>query len=113
VLIRALEPIEGLPLMRARRSRTPWRRGKPVPADHELCRGPGNLTTALGITLAENNRPLTRGALVIEDRGGSVGALLWGPRIGIRAGTEHPWRCVLAGSPAVSARMPPPPSYAS
>jgi DNA-3-methyladenine glycosylase len=99
--------------MRARRSRAPWRRGKPVPADHELCRGPGNLTAALGITLAANNRPLTRGSLVIEDRGGCVGAVLWGPRIGIRVGTEHPWRCVLAGSPAVSARMPAPPSRAS
>ena len=42
VLIRALEPLEGLPLMRRRRSRAPWRKGKPPVSDHELCRGPGN-----------------------------------------------------------------------
>lgn len=143
VLIRALEPIDGLALMRERRSRAPWRRGKPAPADHDLCRGPGNLTAALGITLAENILPLTRGALVIEDCGRlSAGAeapalrtiprakasaftdaaftdanasaalaetaasaeIAWGPRIGIRVGTDRPWRCFLVHSPAVSAK---------
>ena len=54
VLIRALEPVEGLELMRVRRGRLKWRLGKPAPPDHELCRGPGNLTAALGITLAQN-----------------------------------------------------------
>lgn len=106
VLIRALEPLEGVTLMRARRSEARWRRGKPLPADHELCRGPGNLTAALGITLAQNQRPLTRGALVIEDRGLPAGPVLWGPRIGIRVGTDRPWRAVVAGSPAVSSRPP-------
>jgi DNA-3-methyladenine glycosylase len=104
VLIRALEPVDGLALMRDRRARAKWRRGKPLPADHELCRGPGNLTTALGITLAQNTAPLTRGALVIEDRGDRVQRIVWGPRIGIRVGTEQPWRAVVAGSRAVSAR---------
>lgn len=104
VLIRALEPVEGVDLMRARRARTKWRQGKPVPPDHELCRGPGNLTTALGITLAQNKLPLTRGALVIEDCGGRVENVQWGPRIGIRVGMERPWRCLVASSPAVSAR---------
>ena len=104
VLIRALEPVDGLPLMRRRRSRAKWREGKPVPADHELCRGPGNLTTALGITLAENLAPLTRGALVIEDRGDRVASVLWGPRVGIRVGTDRHWRAMVAGSAAVSAR---------
>jgi DNA-3-methyladenine glycosylase len=103
VLIRALEPVDGLTLMRARRSRARWRQGKPTPADHELCRGPGNLTAALGITLAQNTLPLTRGALVIEDRGDRVDDVVWGPRVGIRVGTEHHWRAVVAGSPAISA----------
>jgi DNA-3-methyladenine glycosylase len=102
VLIRALEPLEGLPLMRARRARVRWRRGKPVPHDHELCRGPGNLTIALGITLEQNTRSLSRGPLVIEDRGDRVSDVRWGPRIGIRVGTEQPWRAVVAGSRAVS-----------
>jgi DNA-3-methyladenine glycosylase len=104
VLIRALEPIEGLELMRTRRLRAKWRRGKPVPSDHELCRGPGNLTAALGITLAQNTLPLTRGPLVIEDRGESVREIVWGPRIGIRVGVEHPWRAIVANSAAVSSR---------
>ena len=104
VLIRALEPVEGIALMRDRRSRMKWRQGKPVPADHELCRGPGNLTTALGITLAQNTHPLTRGALVIEDRGDRVRQIQWGPRIGIRVGVERPWRGIVAGSRAVSAQ---------
>ena len=102
VLIRALEPLEGLPLMRRRRSRARWRKGKPAPADHELCRGPGNLTIALGITLAENNRPLTRPPLQIADGSGAVEKIAWSPRIGISVGTEHRWRCVIAGHPSVS-----------
>ena len=104
VLIRALEPVEGLDLMRRRRAQLRWRQGKSAPADHELCRGPGNLTAALGITLAENRLPLTRGPLVIEDRGDRVRDVAWGPRIGIRVGTEHAWRCVVVGSRAVSSR---------
>lgn len=104
VLIRALEPLEGLPLMRVRRAGAKWRQGKPVPSDHALCRGPGNLTTALGITLAQNEQPLTCGALVIEDRGGPVTGVTWGPRIGIRVGTDRLWRAMVVDSPAVSAR---------
>jgi DNA-3-methyladenine glycosylase len=102
VLIRALEPVEGLELMRARRGRLKWRIGKPAPPDHELCRGPGNLTASLGITLAQNRLPLTRGALVIDDAGGRPPKVEWSPRIGIRVGTEHLWRCTVAGSRAVS-----------
>lgn len=104
VLIRALEPIEGLALMRQRRSSARWRRGKPVPADHELCRGPGNLTLALGITLTHNRLPLTEGPLVIEDAGLDRRDVTWSPRIGIRVGTEHAWRCAVVGSAAVSGR---------
>jgi len=102
VLIRALEPVEGLALMRRRRARAPWRKGKGPPPDHDLCRGPGNLTRALGITLADNCRTLTRGQLTIHDRGVSPGSLAWSPRIGIRVGTEHHWRVALAGHRSVS-----------
>jgi DNA-3-methyladenine glycosylase len=105
VLIRALEPVDGLELMRTRRGRARWRRGKPAPADHELCRGPGNLAMALGITLAQNRLPLTRPPLVIEDRGDRVQRVLWGPRIGIRVGTDRQWRAIVAGSRAVSSRI--------
>jgi DNA-3-methyladenine glycosylase len=105
VLIRALDPVDGLALMRKRRSRARWRKGKPVPRDHELCRGPGNLTAALGITLAQNRTALTRRPLTIEDDGFVAGDVRWTPRIGIQVGTERPWRCILSDSPAVSGRL--------
>ena len=105
VLIRALEPLEGLALMRRRRSRAPWRKGKAPVSDHELCRGPGNLCRAMGITLADNTRPLTRGPLTIHDRGLSVGPVVWSKRIGIRVGTEHDWRATVAGHRSVSGRQ--------
>ena len=105
VLIRALEPLEGLPLMRRRRARAPWRRGKPPVSDHELCRGPGNLCRAMGITLADNTLPLTRGALTIHDKGLTLGPIVWSKRIGIRVGTEHDWRATVAGHKSVSAKL--------
>ena len=104
VLIRALEPVDGLDLMRRRRAGSKWRRGRGAPADHELCRGPGNLTTALGITIADNRRRLDRLPLVIEDDGARIEKVAWGPRIGIRVGTEQPWRCHVAGHRSVSGK---------
>ena len=104
VLIRALEPIEGLALMRRRRSRAPWRKGRPPVPDHELCRGPGNLCRAMGITLADNLRPLTRGPLTIHDRGITHADIVWDPRIGIRVGTDKMWRATVAGHRSVSGR---------
>jgi DNA-3-methyladenine glycosylase len=96
VLIRALEPLEGLALMVRRR-----RSGRhDVP--HNLCRGPGNLTQALGISLQENRLDLTCSRLSIEDRGHAPSRLGWGPRIGIRQGTDRPWRCWIHGHPCVS-----------
>jgi len=97
VLIRALHPVEGLAVMKKRRAPA----GSHI-ADADLCRGPGNLTRALGITLSENELDLVSGRLVIEDRGMTVGEVLWGPRIGIRVGVEKPWRCWVGGHPAVS-----------
>jgi len=106
VLIRALEPLEGIDLMRRRRSKAPWRKGKPPVPDHELCRGPGNLCRAMGITLADNQRPLTRGILTIRDQGIPQGEIVWSQRIGIRVGTEHLWRATVANHPSVSAKRP-------
>jgi DNA-3-methyladenine glycosylase len=100
VLIRALEPLEGEALMRRRRLR--GRSGADVQTA-DLCRGPGNLTKALGITLQQNRLDLTGSALRIEDRGLPVRDVVWGTRVGISVGLEHPWRCTAVGSPAVSA----------
>lgn len=104
VLIRALEPLDGLPLMRRRRSRAPWRKGKGPVSDHDLCRGPGNLCRAMGITLADNTRPLTRGPLTIQDRGISHDDIVWDPRIGIRVGTDRMWRATVRGHHSVSGK---------
>src|SRR6476619_2842371 len=64
VLIRALEPHEGEALMRRRRARG-TRRAARAFATAELCRGPGNLTRALGISLRQNRLDLTASALRI------------------------------------------------
>jgi DNA-3-methyladenine glycosylase len=106
VLIRAVEPIEGVSTMRRRRAKaTKGRRARPAAAlsAHELCRGPGNLTLAMGITLEENTLDLSGSRLFVEDRGLPVGPIEWGPRIGIRVGTAHPWRAWISGHNAVSA----------
>jgi DNA-3-methyladenine glycosylase len=104
VLIRALEPLEGLPLMRKRRALAPWRKGKDAVPDHELCRGPGNLTRAMGITLADNLRPLTTGVLTIQEQGLVTPFVVWDGRIGIRVAAERPWRASVAGHRSVSGR---------
>src|SRR5262249_52362608 len=105
VLIRAVDPLDGVALMRRRRARTmKGRRRIDVAAldTAHLCRGPGNLTMAMGITLDDNLQDLTGARLFVEDRGLAVGDVAWGPRIGIRVGTEHPWRAIVATHPAVS-----------
>jgi DNA-3-methyladenine glycosylase len=105
VLLRALEPLDGLPAMRRRRARQVKGRRRLQPSDLKtegLCRGPGNLTMAMGITLAENTVDLEGPRLFIEDRGLTIGPIAWGPRIGIRVGTEHPWRAYVPDHPSVS-----------
>jgi DNA-3-methyladenine glycosylase len=105
VLIRALDPIDGIAVMRRRRSRDAKGRraiSSRGLGDRDLCRGPGNLTMAMGITLEENRLDLTGDCLFIEDRALRLGPIVWSPRIGIRVGTEHPWRASVAGHPAVS-----------
>jgi DNA-3-methyladenine glycosylase len=109
VLIRALDPLEGVDVMRRRRARTAkGRRSLPdaraLPHD-AICRGPGNLTMAMGITLAENRLDLLGDRLYVEDRGIEIGEIGWGPRIGIRVGTESPWRAFVRDHHAVSATM--------
>jgi DNA-3-methyladenine glycosylase len=105
VLIRALDPREGTAVMRRRRARVMT--GRPIRphralADYQLCRGPGNLTMAMGITLAENRCDLLSDRLFIEAGGGPAWRLIWGPRIGIAVGTERLWRVHAAGNLAVS-----------
>jgi DNA-3-methyladenine glycosylase len=91
VLIRALEPVEGIELMRARRG---------LDRLEDLCSGPGKLTQALGIELVDNGCDLSRGPVVIKPRprswnGTQVGA---SRRIGITKATELEWRFCALGS---------------
>jgi DNA-3-methyladenine glycosylase len=106
VLIRALDPVEGIDLMRRRRARSAKGRRRASRASaipiHDLCRGPGNVTMAMGITLAENRLDLRGDRLYLDNRGIDVGEIAWGPRIGIRVGTESPWRAWARNHPAVS-----------
>jgi len=97
VLIRALEPVEGIELMTTRRSQD----GRRIETS-DLCRGPGNLTRALGITLDHNRLDLTGSELYIEDRGFLRGRVSWGTRIGIRVAADRPWRCWLTDNRSVS-----------
>jgi DNA-3-methyladenine glycosylase len=101
VLIRALEPVEGERLMRRRRARLT---GRPAAsfAAMELCRGPGNLTRALAISLRHNQLDLTGSALRIETWGSQQRPLAWSRRIGINVGVDVEWRVYAADSPAVS-----------
>jgi DNA-3-methyladenine glycosylase len=93
VLIRALEPLRGLPEMRSRRGRG------------ELTNGPGKLTQALGIELTENNTSLVSGPIRIH--AGEPLPYVTGARIGITKAAELPWRFCAQGSRAVSRPWPP------
>jgi DNA-3-methyladenine glycosylase len=108
VLIRALEPLAGISIMRRRRALGPGRRAQPSStiAVHRLCRGPGNLTVAMGIGLSDNLADLCGDTLFVEDGVGCAGPLVWSERIGIRVGTERPWRVYVQDHPAVSSARP-------
>jgi DNA-3-methyladenine glycosylase len=103
VLIRALEPTDGERLMRRRRARGT---GRPTQSFDraELCRGPGNLTRALGISLRQNQHDLTGSALRIEDRGLPARQVAWSRRIGINVGVDAEWRVFARESVAVSGK---------
>ncbi len=100
VLVRALEPIEGLDVMRARRAAR-RRRPEATLADRDLASGPGKLCDALGITLEQNRADLLRSPLRVEP-GEPPAAVVWTPRVGLTVGTDRFWRCFVKGSPHVS-----------
>jgi DNA-3-methyladenine glycosylase len=95
VLLRAVEPVEGIELMRQRRG---------VAAPRELCAGPGRLTQAYGITRADNGMDLVAGGDLIVAPGDPVpyGDVAVGPRVGISVAMERPWRFYVKGSSFVS-----------
>jgi DNA-3-methyladenine glycosylase len=94
VLLRALEPLAGLEVMRARGDHGP---------DVRLLSGPGKIGRGFGLTLADNGRDFTRGPLGIA-AGTPVPQSKVGvsKRIGISRAVDLPYRFVLTGSPSVS-----------
>jgi DNA-3-methyladenine glycosylase len=103
VLIRALQPLDGIEAMRERRT--------PLGAtmrDQDLCSGPGKLTQALGIELTENGGDLYDGPVRILPRPSAWREpdIVAGIRIGITKAVELPWRFSVAHNPHVSRPRP-------
>jgi DNA-3-methyladenine glycosylase len=96
VLIRALEPLEGLEHMRARRG------------VEDLCSGPGKLTQALAIGLSLNGSSLIEGPIELRRRepGTAEPRIVLGERIGITKAADLPWRFCDADSRHVSRPWP-------
>jgi DNA-3-methyladenine glycosylase len=97
ILIRALEPVDGIDLMRERRG---------LERVEALCSGPGKLTQALGIELEQDGVDLVKGPITISEplRGWDEPEILAGTRIGLTKAAELPWRFCARGSRFLSRR---------
>jgi DNA-3-methyladenine glycosylase len=96
VLVRALEPTEGVELMQERR-----RTDNP----RLLCAGPGRLCEALAVTRDHDGLPLDRPPFQLLARAHAVEVVAT-PRVGITQAADRPWRYVLAGSRFLSRGLP-------
>jgi DNA-3-methyladenine glycosylase len=98
VLVRALEPVAGLDEMARRRS---------VANPRLLCAGPGRLCQALGITGAQNARPLQSAPIrILRAHGGAARPrIATSPRIGITKATDWPLRFCIRNSPWLSRKV--------
>ena len=92
VLIRALEPAQGMAAMRRRRG---------LREERALCSGPGKLCEALGVTHKHNGLPLDRTPFELRARG-EIPDVVSGVRIGITKAADKPWRYGLKGSKFMS-----------
>jgi DNA-3-methyladenine glycosylase len=99
VLIRALEPQDGIELMHERRG---------LASERELCSGPGKLTQALGIGLSLNGSSLVEGPIEVLGRDAEAPEprIVTGTRVGITKAADLPWRFCDADSPHVSRPRP-------
>jgi DNA-3-methyladenine glycosylase len=94
VLIRALEPTEGLDAMRARRG---------VGGVQDLCSGPGKICQALGIELGQSGTDALADPFTLLAAARRPPAeVVAGPRIGLTKAADYPWRYCLAGSRCLS-----------
>jgi len=92
VLIRAIEPVTGLEIMRARRG---------LNKERLLCAGPGRVCQALGITDVHSGMPIDTPPFQLSAPERRL-TILTGPRIGVTKATDVPWRFGLSGSPFLS-----------
>jgi len=98
VLIRSVQPLQGLEIMRRRRG---------VQDERLLCAGPGRVGQALAIGPAHNGLPLNAPpfAVLAPPADAPVVQIVSGPRIGISKAVDLPWRFGLAGSRYLSRRF--------
>ncbi len=89
VLVRAIEPLEGLAAMHKRRAG--------IDDPRLLCAGPGRLCAAMNVTVAQNGLPLDRSPFELRARPDKP-EIITGQRIGITKAVEKPWRFGLKGS---------------
>lgn len=94
VLLRAAVIEEGLEIARARR-------GESV-QEPALARGPGNLCSALGITMEDNGNDLFDPKSPVRLALRKAPAAVTGPRVGVSKAADRPWRIWMAGHPEVS-----------
>jgi DNA-3-methyladenine glycosylase len=93
VLIRALQPVDGVELMKKRRGRRKLR---------DLTSGPAKLCQALGVDRELNGADLCSGIIFVQDRGGVVGRIASSSRIGIKEGKDKNWRFLIDGNKFIS-----------
>ncbi|MHB1126459.1 MAG: DNA-3-methyladenine glycosylase [Bacillota bacterium] len=93
VLFRALEPLTGIPLMQERRG---------VQNNRDLCRGPGRLVQAMGISMEHNGMNIDHGSIRFYRSGEAVGKITVTPRIGISQAQDLPLRYYLEGNHYIS-----------
>jgi DNA-3-methyladenine glycosylase len=98
VLIRALEPTTELETMRGRRPK--------ARTDLDLCSGPGKLTEAIGVTLADNGDRLDQAPFRLLPPEGEPPQVMTSPRVGITKAVDRPWRFSAAGNRYVSRPRP-------
>lgn len=104
VLIRAVDPLDGIDLMARRRGLSLAAQAMEERAMHRLAAGPGRLCQAMGIDLSLNGADLARPPLYILPPDGESLPIVQTTRIGITRSMELPWRFYERGCPAVSVR---------
>ncbi|VAW32148.1 DNA-3-methyladenine glycosylase II [hydrothermal vent metagenome] len=99
VLIRAVEPVRNIKLMQKRRSSKTGKQNIPV---RNLCSGPAKLCQSFGITTRENVTPIGGDFAIYDAPDLPEKAIVSSTRIGIKNGTELPWRFFIKDNPFVS-----------